>query len=104
MMREFHGILKHIKSNKVTLKHLMMINSGYEFGLHVGCSGVVAAMPNGTVIHGRNLDLDGKFDHVVLNVTYMRRGKPLFMGLTSPGILGFHTGYKPGVFSVEQNT
>jgi len=79
-----------------------------------GCSGLLAAMPNGTVIHGRNLDYFGAevevngtmlhYPEVTLRGMFTRGGEPLYTSVVWPGFIGMHTAMRFGGWSFEQNT
>eukprot|EP00747_Dinoflagellata_sp_TGD_P108603 gnl/TRDRNA2_/TRDRNA2_170466_c1_seq3.p2 gnl/TRDRNA2_/TRDRNA2_170466_c1~~gnl/TRDRNA2_/TRDRNA2_170466_c1_seq3.p2 ORF type:complete len:277 (-),score=60.16 gnl/TRDRNA2_/TRDRNA2_170466_c1_seq3:70-852(-) len=83
----------------------------YEAGGTVACSGVLAAKPDGTVVHGRNLDLgtqDNPLEHS--EIIFSKGGKPLYMvAASASGDIGMATGlrYKDengDGWSFEQNT
>jgi len=80
----------------------------------VGCSGVLAAMEDGTVVHGRNLDYtgfemeaNGKTLHwpdITVDVLFVKGGKPFITSTHWPGFIGFTTAMRFGGWSFEQNT
>jgi len=85
----------------------------YELEYSPFCSGTLAAMENGTVVHGRNMDymlpftVNGttyNFPDVTFEVTFIRNGTPLMTSVTWPGQLGIHTAMRFGGWSFEQNT
>jgi len=81
----------------------------YELGSTqtFGCTGVVVALPSGTVLQGRNLDLGGYRQPVVdslLDLTFIKNGKPLIRGIGHVGLIGLHNGYRVGGWSYQQNT
>jgi len=106
-LAEMRGIVKHSGNPFLTVEHLLEGEVGYERGF-TACTGVLCATPNGTVFHGRNLDLDplyrDRLEKQTFDMTFFRDGKPLFaatmFGL-SPGV---HTGYRIGSYSIAQNT
>jgi len=74
---------------------------------------VLAAMENGTVVHGRNMDytlpftINGttyNFPDVTSDVTFIRNGTPLMTSVTWPFQIGIHTAMRFGGWSFEQNT
>mmetsp|Transcript_75436 Transcript_75436/g.174895 ORF Transcript_75436/g.174895 Transcript_75436/m.174895 type:complete len:424 (-) Transcript_75436:170-1441(-) len=81
--------------------------------LEDGCSGFLAAMPNGTVVHGRNMDLGGfemevkgrvlHFPEVSVEVTFLRSGKPFITSIQWPLSIGFHTAMRYGAWSFQNN-
>jgi hypothetical protein len=115
---ELQGIVNMLNHNSVTLERLKFMNMLYEMQSPTACTGVVWAMRNGTVVHGRNMDYEFHFSvedelknwpDVTFDATLHRGGQPL-MKLTSwPGLVGIHTGMRlssgPGTgWSFEQNT
>uniref|UniRef100_A0A7S2D1S5 ceramidase n=1 Tax=Alexandrium andersonii TaxID=327968 RepID=A0A7S2D1S5_9DINO len=138
-MREARQLVADINDPRVTLDNVFALNLRYELsglaespaGLQdtfatmdlqtmfsaptEGCSGLLAAMPNGTVVHGRNMDYagfeipqpDGRVYHwpeVTTEVIFLKQGKPLFISVHWPGLLGVHTGMRFGGWTLEQNT
>jgi hypothetical protein len=107
---ELQGMVTVIGDPRVTLQSLRMQNLGYELGTTShACSDVLWARTNGSVLHGRNLDLkNGIADHLpdtVFDVTMVKGGKPLFKQTQfSPGFVGVHTAMRFGGWSVAQNT
>jgi len=78
----------------------------YAFELHQAlCTSVVARMPDGHVIHGRNLDFG--FADTMRNSTFRAQfykgGKFLFESTQFGGFTGVTTAYKPGEFSMSLN-
>jgi len=108
VLREMRGIVKAVNDPSVTVEHMLAAEIGYENGFTKGCTGVLAATPDGTLFHGRNLDLQPflrvGFEHRTREVTYYRGGKPLFSTSTFGVSPGVHTGYRIGSWSVAQNT
>jgi len=112
------GMVKAVDNANFTFEcvffHQLVYDSVYSaFDPHgqgpPGCSGVLAAMPNGTVIHGRNEDWGHDFGTVAagnIEVTYWKGGKPLFMAESNLALFGAQTAMAlyPGGFSFEQNT
>jgi len=111
-MREIDGWIKYGEAN-VTRDGMLLATAMYEQNSPVFCSGLVAAMPNGTVVHGRNMDYDGAFEvngkvigwpELTVDVTFLRGGKPLMTSVTWPGQLGIHTAMRFDGWTFEQNT
>mmetsp|Transcript_136810 Transcript_136810/g.424946 ORF Transcript_136810/g.424946 Transcript_136810/m.424946 type:complete len:449 (+) Transcript_136810:59-1405(+) len=129
--REIRGIVADIDHPKATEELILAVNIGYEmsglesfdkllsvwsiFSPAKGCSGLLAAMPNGTVVHGRNMDYSGfeattpsgrvlHWPEVTAETTFLRGGKPLFLSVQWPIFVGVHTGMRFGGWTYEQNT
>jgi len=61
LMAEYKGIVRHVNDPQVTLERLIILDMWHAVEAPTfGCSGLLAAMSNGTVIQGRNLDYDSK--------------------------------------------
>jgi len=113
-LREMKGIIADLGLPERMVSRLLLNNLGYELFRVGGCSGVLAAMPNGTVVHGRNMDYMGTYQtedgralqlpDVLIQVLWMRGGKPLFTSVQWPGFTGIHTAMRFGSWSFEQNT
>ena len=104
---------------------LMVLNLGYEVrrlggGIHntTGpcddcmhgkqqggnmCTSIVARQPDGTIVHGRNLDwnIPAQLRNFVMTIEFVQNGKQVFTGGTIVGYMGILTGLKPGQFSVS---
>jgi hypothetical protein len=94
-LEELQGIADMIDDPAVTVDTLLLWNLIYEMGsptdphspLAEACSGVLAAMPNGTVVHGRNMDYYFLFEgpggvqlnwpNITFNAIYMKGGVPI---------------------------
>jgi len=116
-MREMKGIIADLGLPPRMVDNLLFGNVGYELSggpVKTGCSGLLVAMPNGTVVHGRNMDFGGNFPtrdgrvlylpDVLVQVLFMRGGKPLYTSVQWPGYTGIHTAMRFGGWSFEQNT
>mmetsp|Transcript_55743 Transcript_55743/g.158285 ORF Transcript_55743/g.158285 Transcript_55743/m.158285 type:complete len:392 (-) Transcript_55743:52-1227(-) len=108
---ELMGWVDVLDSPQFTLKTMILRNARYELGITQaisGCTGIVAAMPNGTVVHGRNMDLTAVdinlLRKVTLVVTFMKGGKPLMKSILHPGQIGINTGIRYDGYSMEQNS
>mmetsp|Transcript_10511 Transcript_10511/g.33227 ORF Transcript_10511/g.33227 Transcript_10511/m.33227 type:complete len:415 (+) Transcript_10511:53-1297(+) len=118
-LREMKGIVSDLGLPPQFVENLLLTSVGYELSGPVppnstGCSDILAAMPNGTVVHGRNLDFTGHYGtnsggvvflpDATLQVLFMRGGKPLFVSLHWPGWTGILTAMRFGGWSFAQNT
>mmetsp|Transcript_73726 Transcript_73726/g.203510 ORF Transcript_73726/g.203510 Transcript_73726/m.203510 type:complete len:415 (+) Transcript_73726:103-1347(+) len=126
-LREMRGIVAQINDPEVSVDSLILESVGYELSgsvddpsflpqkSSIGCSGLLAAMPNGTVVHGRNMDYggfeyvgkDGRVYHypdVTVEVVFVKAGKPFITSTHWPGMTGIHTAMRYGGWSFEQNT
>lgn len=96
---------------------IMLRQIGYEMNFphyNKSCSGVLVAQPDGTVVHGRNMDYENTYtwhgrdltiDEVTVDVLFMKNGKPLISSVTWPMQLGIHTAMRiDGGWSFEHNT
>jgi len=112
-MREIDGWVKYAGDQNVTKDGMIIANFMYEQNYPVFCSGLLAAMPNGTVVHGRNMDYalfveaNGKkwtWQELTIDVVFVRAGSPLFNSVTWPGQLGVNTAMRFGGWTVDQQT
>jgi len=115
---ELRGIAQELNHGSVTLERLKFMNMLYEMQSPTACTGVVWAMPNGTTVHGRNMDYEFHFTvegrtlnwpDVTFDATLHKGGVPLMRITQWPGSVGIHTGMRlpngPGTgWSFEQNT
>jgi hypothetical protein len=104
-----------------------LVNMLYELNVTQGCTGLLWATEDGTVIQGRGFDdLSHHFSSLpskdaeasstshlkevandvqpIFEVVFKRAGKPLYIATTSPGMVGFHTAMRFGGWSFAQNT
>lgn len=115
---EYRGIERYVNDSGVTYSRLVITDMWQAVDApSFGCSGVLAAMPNGTVVHGRNIDYEqDKLIKVSLkhNVTigggggffdgvFKKGGRRVAEFIASTGSLGIHTGMAPGRFSINSN-
>lgn len=115
---ELTGIARALNHGSVTVERLKFMNMLYEMESPTACTGVLWTMPNGTVVHGRNMDYEFHFSvedrsmnwpDVTFDATLHRGGVPLMKITQWPGAIGVHTGmrlaYGPGTgWSFQQNT
>lgn len=114
--KELQGIAKDLDGQKwEELYHqILLFNAVYELEFTYGCSGILAADVNGTVIHGRNLDFrfvykmpDGAehdWPDLVFNAVFYQNGQQLIVAPMFALYNGIHTGMRLGAWSFEQNT
>jgi len=109
---ELRGWLKYGGFN-LTREKMLTTTAMYEMNYPNYCSGILAAMPNGTVVHGRNMDyflriqVKGKmvgWPDLTVDVTFLRGGQPLMTSVTWPMQLGIHTAMRFDGWTFEQNT
>jgi len=93
---------------------MLFFNALYELGSPTMCSGMLAATPDGRMIHGRNMDyslvyptLNGT-SHDLPDITFeaiwWRKGKKLMTSVQWPFFVGFHTAMRFDGWTFEQNT
>lgn len=113
IVREMHGWMKYGDDPRITERSIVLSNLLYELNSPSYCSGLIAAVPNGTVIHGRDMDYRTELDvngtklgwpEVTLEVTFLRRGKPLYVAVTWPLAIGIHSAMRFDGWTLEQNT
>jgi len=114
-MEELKGYVETINHPNVTLERVILSQLMYEFeSPTVMCGAVLLALPNGTVMHGRNMDYSspftmsdgtqGDFPNITFVFTMVKNGQPIIKGTGWPGSVGFHTAMRIGGWSFEQNT
>lgn len=122
---EIEGMLEAVDPTPDTLQERVTMsklsNLLYELSSPTAsaCAGVLWAMENGTVIHGRNMDYTFLFnmtdkatgetktlnwDAVTFEVLFKKGGKPLYLSTMWPGGVGIHTAMRLNGWSFEQNT
>jgi len=111
---EMQGISNDINSPFWTFDRVLLFNNLYELESPTLCSGVLAAQPDGTVIHGRNMDYqflfpmpDGSthdWPDVTFDVNLWREGEKIATIVTWPLWIGVHTGMRYNGWTFEQNT
>lgn len=105
--KELQGIVDVIQDPRITLQRLKWLNMEYEMDSprSKGCSDVLWAKPDGTVVHGRNLDWrHGKpgyfprstmdYPAILFEATFHKGGKKLMKTNAFPGEIGVHTGMR----------
>jgi hypothetical protein len=111
---EMQGMVNSINDPAVTLDLLKEMNLLYEMESPTACAGLLWAMPNGTVMQGRNMDYalhfnmpDGQtlnWPDVTFHAVFHKGGNRLFESTHWPGVMGVHTGMRFGGWSFQQNT
>lgn len=104
-LEELRGIYEALGGRaepRVTWGSLLAFQAMYEIGSPMGCSELLAAAPDGTVLHGRNLDY--KVVSPVFEVDFLRGGRVAYVSTVYLGHVGLHTALKGGFFSFGQNT
>uniref|UniRef100_A0A7S4QH51 Acid ceramidase N-terminal domain-containing protein n=1 Tax=Alexandrium monilatum TaxID=311494 RepID=A0A7S4QH51_9DINO len=114
---EFDGIVRAVNHPDVT-RHCLVLTDMWQAvdAPSFGCTGLLAAMPNGTVVHGRNIDYDmlmmvresvatgaGLGGSTLFDGVFTRGGKPVAEFLAFAGSLGVTTGMRFGAYSVNSN-
>ena len=86
------GIVKGLDNPNITWENVVLVNSLYE--MSAWCTSILAQMPNGTVIHQRNLDYD--YAPYMRNLTFQvqmtRGGNKIWKGVMFAGNVGVYTG------------
>jgi len=114
-MQELEGIVAALNMSADTVDYFVLATMNYDMDTYghgsadsvQGCSDILAAMPNGTVLHGRNLDFEherGTEQKNMWEITFTRKGKPLYMSIQNLGLMGIHTGMRFDGWSLAQNT
>lgn len=114
---ELKGFVALVNDSSYTLRRAFLGQLLYEMGNPSACSGVLWALPNGTVLHGRNMDYRLKFTmpdgrkldlpDVTFDYVAYKGGKPLYAATGWPGAIGpigVHTAMRFGGWSFQQNT
>jgi hypothetical protein len=91
------------KGHVIDINRAILLNSINE--LRAWCTSIVAAQPDGTVLHSRNFDwLPLSFD-LIHKVQYIKDGEIQFTGLGIAGTTGVYTGMKKGgAFAISNNS
>jgi hypothetical protein len=111
-IEELQGIVDALPDiPDLSLDCLILLNSVYD--LQIGlpashmCTGILAAMPDGTVVQGRNADFANP-DLIlwtgIYEGSFFRDGKPLYKLVVNFPIIGADTGMRIDGGSLEQNT
>lgn len=100
--RELEGIMETLHDNAITWTNLLLFQAMYEVGSPMLCSEVLAAGPDGSVIHGR--DLDYREVSPLIEITFTKRNEPFIISPVYLAGIGLHTAIKPKHWSFGQNT
>jgi len=87
--------------DKLTAGMLVFFQLFYE--LLMECTGIVAQTPDGSVTHGRNMDIGLPVTNITAQVTWIRGGKDVLITTQYLGYFGVHTGMRVGGWSVQAN-
>mmetsp|Transcript_79589 Transcript_79589/g.170671 ORF Transcript_79589/g.170671 Transcript_79589/m.170671 type:complete len:427 (-) Transcript_79589:146-1426(-) len=118
MRAEFNSLVRTVNHSAVTFSRLVILD--FWQAVHApsfGCTGMLMAQSDGTVIHGRNVDyevdlmlkaaLETHADPTsggdMFDGTFVRGGKPIASFLGFPGGLGTHTGIRYGGYTFNSN-
>lgn len=109
---EIRGIAKYTNSS---VGETLMGNLAYDFtAFHHSfgsinetkrgaCTSILSLTPNGTLLHGRNLDYAFKnlIRNFTINVEFESKGRLVFKATTFAGMIGVFTGMRPGGLSIS---
>eukprot|EP00441_Pelagodinium_beii_P044010 CAMPEP_0197648718 /NCGR_PEP_ID=MMETSP1338-20131121/27921_1 /TAXON_ID=43686 ORGANISM="Pelagodinium beii, Strain RCC1491" /NCGR_SAMPLE_ID=MMETSP1338 /ASSEMBLY_ACC=CAM_ASM_000754 /LENGTH=393 /DNA_ID=CAMNT_0043222767 /DNA_START=52 /DNA_END=1233 /DNA_ORIENTATION=+ len=111
---ELQGIVDDMKSDTVSMEVLLLFNALYELSSSTACSGMLAAAPDGRMIHGRNMDYSFIYPmpngtmhdlpDVTFDVTWWKKGQKLMTSVQWPMWIGLHTAMRFDGWTFEQNT
>jgi len=111
-MEELQGIMDAVPDvPDLSMDCLILFNMVYD--LQIGlppshmCSGILAAKPDGTVVHGRLADFanpDLILWESIYDGTFIRDGKPLYKSVVNFPMVGIDTAMRFDGWSVQQNT
>lgn len=81
----------------------LLVNSVVDFSSF--CTSIVAKMPNGTIIHARNLDFDfpSIMSKLVFKAIYTKNGTVIAEVPSIAGYIGAYTGLKKDSFTISYN-
>lgn len=114
---EYESLIRIANHPEVTLDCLVITDMWQAVDAPTfGCTGLLAAMPNGTVLHGRNIDYDvqqmakqtakthaGIGGNKMVDLVLKKGGEPIVSMLAQVGSMGTHTGMRLGRYSVNSN-
>lgn len=119
LLAEYESLVTYAGHPAVTLQRLVLTDMWQAVDAPTfGCTGFLAAMPNGTVIHGRNIDYEiDKLEEVAARVgvslaaggggffdgVFLQGGKPVVSFVGTVGSLGITTGMRIGSWSWNSN-
>jgi N-acylethanolamine-hydrolysing acid amidase len=108
--KELEGFVKYsnITAGEIVLWNVLYETTAYYHGGATngdrGCTGVVARMSDGTIIHGRNLDYGiGLLRDMAINVVFKKGNEIVYTGTTFAGYIGLMTAQKPNKFTISMN-
>jgi len=111
-VEELQGIVDTLPDiENLSLDCLILLNHIYDLQEplpdRMFCSGVLVALADGTVVHGRNSDFANPYNMFfqgLYKATFVREGKPLFVSAHTFPVIGVHSGMRFDGWTVEQNT
>ena len=85
----------------IALESFVVLSFFYE--LRAYCTSVLVKQPDGSILHGRNLDyvVPKAMRELVANIEFLRNGQLLYRATTFIGYFGVLTGVKPGAFAIS---
>ena len=85
----------------IAMESFVVLSFFYE--LRAYCTSLLVKQPDGSILHGRNLDyvVPRAMRELVANIEFMRDGKLLYRATTFIGYFGVLTGVKPGAFAIS---
>lgn len=87
--------------NKLTIGMLVFFQIFYEFVME--CTGLIATQPDGSTVHGRNMDIGLLTTNLSATVTWVKGGVEILKSTQFLGYFGVHTGMRMGGWSVQAN-
>lgn len=85
----------------VAMESFVVLSFFYE--LRAYCTSLLVKQPDGSFLHGRNLDyvVPKAMRELVANIEFQRNGHLLYRATTFIGYFGILTGVKPGAFAIS---
>lgn len=85
----------------IPMESFVVLSFFYE--LRAYCTSLLVKQPDGSILHGRNLDyvVPKAMRELVANIEFMRDGQLLYRATTFIGYFGVLTGVKPGAFAIS---
>ncbi|KAL4473841.1 hypothetical protein ABPG74_022705 [Tetrahymena malaccensis] len=89
----------------VTFSGIQLVSQMYEILGAVGCTSILARSPDGSIVHGRNLDYNYSqlISPLLANIEFQRNGKTVFFADMIIGTAIVVTGVVPNGFSITIN-
>ena len=105
-LQELAGVAESVNA---TIGELMVLNmlyesTAYEESDNKACTSIVATLPNGHIIHGRNLDYHVPgLNHLAVSLDFQKNGKTVYKGTTFAGYIGLLTAMKPNGYTISMD-